>query len=281
MSNGIALGREHGRLCDFLRGRQDEIIKTWTERVRSLSPAYELSDSAIVDHLPALLGLIADYVESVHTGRSVSFEELAKAHAVDRLGRGFDFDLIVKEYAFLRRTVLDLWESTVGPSIDLAELRQLDAAFDEAVAQSALRYARARERLLKALDRVSEAALTSVDVDAFLAGLLQATLDGTESVDTVVILLRDGDMLRVRAAVGLEEELRHGFCTRVGEGFAGQIAADGRPAFLRDASSDPLVTSPKLRARGIHALYGVPMERDGRVIGVAHIGSVTAFEFSD
>ena len=281
MSNGIALGREHGRLCDFLRGRQDEIIKTWTERVRSLSPAYELSDSAIVDHLPALLGLIADYVESVHTGRSVSFEELAKAHAVDRLGRGFDFDLIVKEYAFLRRTVLDLWESTAGPSIDLAELRQLDAAFDEAVAQSALRYARARERLLKALDRVSEAALMSADVDAFLAGLLQATLDGTESVDTVVILLRDGDMLRVRAAVGLEEELRHGFCTRVGEGFAGQIAADRRPAFLRDASSDSLVMSPKLRARGIHALYGVPMERDGRVIGVAHIGSVTAFEFSD
>jgi len=281
VSNGIALGREHGRLCDFLRGRQDEIIKTWTERVRSLSPAYELSDSAIVDHLPALLGLIADYVESVHTGRSVSFEELAKAHAVDRLGRGFDFDLIVKEYAFLRRTVLDLWESTAGPSIDLAELRQLDAAFDEAVAQSALRYARARERLLKALDRVSEAALMSADVDAFLAGLLQATLDGTESVDTVVILLRDGDMLRVRAAVGLEEELRHGFCTRVGEGFAGQIAADRRPAFLRDASSDSLVMSPKLRARGIHALYGVPMERDGRVIGVAHIGSVTAFEFSD
>src|SRR5262249_23703943 len=78
--------RERGGVCDFLRNRQEEIIETWTQRVRSLSPAYELSDSAIVDHLPALLGLIADYVESVHTGRSVSFEQLAKAHAVDRLG---------------------------------------------------------------------------------------------------------------------------------------------------------------------------------------------------
>ena len=281
MTDTAALQREHGRLCDFLRSRRDDIVKTWTQRVRSLSPAHELSDSAIVDHLPALLGLIADYVESVHTGQSVSFEQLAKAHAVDRLGRGFDFDSIVKEYAFLRRAVLDLWESTVGPSIDLAELRQLDAAFDEAVAQSALRYARARERLLKALDRVSEAALTSDDLDAFLERLLQATLDGTESVDTVVILLRDGDVLRVRAAVGLEEELRPGFSIRMGEGFAGLIATDRRPAFVRDASIDPLVISPGVRARGIHALYGVPMERDGHVIGVAHIGSITAFEFSD
>jgi len=276
-----AVGREYGRLCDFLRNRQDEIITTWTRRVRSLSPAYELSDSAIVDHLPALLGLIADFVESVHTGRSVSFEQLAKAHAVDRLGRGFDFDLIVKEYGFLRRTILDLWESHVGPTIDLAELRQLDAAFDEAVAQSALRYARARERLLKALDRVSEAALTSDDLDAFLGRLLQATLDGTESVDTVVILLREGDVLHVRAAVGLEEDLTREFSTRVGEGFAGQIAAERRPAFVRDASIDPVVVSPVVRTHGIHALYGVPMERDGYVIGVAQIGSLTAFEFSD
>lgn len=273
--------REPGRLCDFLRSRLDQIISTWTDRVRALSPAHELSDSAIIDHLPQLLGLIADYVESVHTGQSVSFERLAKAHAVDRLGRGFDFDLIVKEYALLRRTILDLWESDIGPSIDLAELRNLEAAFDEAVGQSALRYAQAREKLLKALDRVSEAALTSNDLDGFLEELLRATLDGTESVDTVVILIRDGDVLRVRAAVGLGEDLQSGFSTRVGEGFAGRIAAERRPAFVRDASIDPLVISTALRARGIHALYGVPMERDGHVIGVAHIGSLTAFEFSD
>src|SRR5262249_32910115 len=62
-----------------------------------MSPAQELSETAIVDHLPKIPGLIADYVEAIHTGRSVSLEQLAKAHAVDRLGRGFDFDLIVRE----------------------------------------------------------------------------------------------------------------------------------------------------------------------------------------
>jgi len=246
-----------------------------------MSPAQELPESAIVDHLPKILGVVADYVEAVQTGRSISLEQLAKAHAIDRLGRGFDFDLIVKEYAALRGTILDLWESEVGASIDLAEVRTLQAAFDEAVAQSALRYAQAREKLVKALDRVSEAALTSSDLDAFLHELLRVTLEGTESVDTGVVLLRDGDVLRVRAAVGLEEELRSGSVIRVGEGFVGEIAATSRPAFVRDASDDPLVTSPVIKAQGVHAMYGVPMARDGEVIGVAHIGSLSAFEFSD
>ena len=281
MPDGGGLQREFGRLCDFLRGRRDAIITSWTQRVRSLSPAHELSESALADHLPAILSLIADYVESVRTGRSVSFEKLAKAHAVDRLGRGFDFDLIVREYGFLRGAILDLWESEVGPSIDVAELRQLDAAFDEAVTQAALRYAQSREKLLKALDRVSEAALTSANLDAFLEGLLRASLAGMESVDTCVVLLREGDTLRVRAAVGIEEELNREYSVRVGEGIAGHIAAEGRPVFVRDASVDPLIVSPAIRGRGVHALYGVPMVREGRVIGVAHMGSLSAFEFSD
>ena len=92
--------------------------------------------------------------------------------------------MIVQEYALLRRAILDLWESEVGPSIALADLRSLEAAFDEAVTQSAKRYAQAREKRLRALDRVSEAALTSTNLDPFLDGLLRATLEGTESADT-------------------------------------------------------------------------------------------------
>src|SRR5262245_14354782 len=281
MSDGLDLQRDRGRLGDFLRSRQDAIIRTWTQSVRAFSPAHELSESMITDHLPAILGLIAEYVDFVHMGRSVSFEKLAKAHAVDRLGRGFDFDLIVKEYGLLRRTILDLWESEVGPSIDVRELRQLNAAFDEAVTQAALRYAESREKLLKALDRVSEAALTSANLDAFLKGLLRVSLDGMESVDTCVVLLREGDRLRVRAAVGIEEELDREYSIRMGEGIAGHIAAERRPVFLRDASVDPLVVSPAIKGRGVHALYGVPMMRDGEVIGVAHMGSLIAFEFSE
>lgn len=271
----------HPRLQDFLRSRQDEIIRDWADRVRALSPARELSVAAIVDHLPLILTRIADLVESAHNGQMVSLGDLPRSHAVDRLGRGFDLDQIVTEYRLLRTSILNLWEQHVGLTVNLAEFRNLDEAVDESISQAAKRYAQARERLLKALDRVSEAALGPGDLDTFLRDLLQATLHGTESVDTAVVLLREGDVLRVRAAVGIEDELHREYSITVREGFAGHVASEGSPVFLPHASTDPVVTSPAIRARGVRALYGVPLLRDGKVIGVAHIGSLTAHEFSD
>ena len=271
----------HSRLSDFLRTHQAEIVGIWMDRARTLSPAAGLSDAAIVDHLPQILTQIAEVVASAHTGRTVSLGTLPKDHAVDRLGRGFDLDQIVTEYNLLRRSILDLWEARVEATIDLGELKHLDIAFDESIRQSAARYAQSREKLLKALDRVSEAALGSGDLDMFLRDLLRATLDGTASVDTAVVLLREGNLLRVRAAVGLEEDLGQLPPVKIGDGFAGLVAAEQQPVFLRDAATDPRVTSEVIQNKGVRALYGVPLVRDGKVIGVAHIGSLTAFEFSE
>src|SRR2546429_451486 len=76
------------RLHDFLRGHQDQIVNDWTQRMRVLSPARDLADFAIIDHLPEILRRIADVVQSVHGGKQVALGELPKKHAVDRLGRG-------------------------------------------------------------------------------------------------------------------------------------------------------------------------------------------------
>lgn len=269
------------RLSDFIRTRRDDIVADWASRVRALSPAREMSATAIIDHLPVILARVADMVEAAQTGARASLGDLPHRHALDRLGRGFDFDQIVIEFNLLRRSILDLWAVDVGAGIDVRELRLLGDAFDGALAESAAKYASAREKVLKALDRVSEAALGSADLDVFLQNLVVSMLTGTEAVDTCVILLREGDVLRVRAASGLEEELRNGFFVRIGEGFAGQVAAESQPVFLRHAADDPRVKSPFVRAKGVRALYGVPLKREDRVIGVAHIGSLTAFEFSE
>jgi hypothetical protein len=146
------------RLRHFLRARQEDIIDDWKARMRALSPARDLSDTAIIDHLPQILVRMGDIVESVHTGRPVTIADLAADHAVDRLARGFDLDQIVTEFSLLRRSILDLWKSTMGAAIDISELGNLDLAFDESIRQSVMRYASGRERLLKALDRISEAA---------------------------------------------------------------------------------------------------------------------------
>ena len=272
---------ERVRLPEFLRRHQDEIIANWTERMRSLSPAREQSDAAIRDHLPKILSRMADAVRSDQTDTSVSLGRLPEDHVVDRLGLGFDLDQIVTEYGLLRCSILDLWEVLVGPTLDLSEFRNLDVAFDEAVRQATVRHAERREKLLKALDRISVAALGSSDLDTFLEHLLRATLESTQAVDTAVVLLRENDTLRVRAAVGLEKKLQHVFSISAHEGVVGEVAATGQPVFIRHASEDPRIKSPIVREKGIRAFYVVPLMRDGQVAGVAEIGSLTAFEFSE
>ncbi|HEX5280077.1 MAG TPA: ATP-binding protein [Micropepsaceae bacterium] len=269
------------RLSDFLRLNRSEIIAECSSRLRALSPARELSERAIVDVLPRILERIADMTEAGDTQREATLEEVPKQHAANRLQRGFDLDEIVMEYGLLRRTILDIWEARVAGRIALSEVRQFHAAFDESVKQSAIQYPHARKKLLRALDRVSETTLTSANLDPFLENLLEVVLDGTQAVDSCAILLREGDLLRAHAAVGLEQDVVDAYSLKIGEGFAGHVAQQRRPITLRHASADPIVTSPVIRRAGMRALYGVPMLRDDDLIGVAHIGSKSAFEFSE
>src|SRR5436190_23896818 len=92
ISRTAGLEPPHLALWKFLRARQNQIVVDWAQRMRSLSPAHDLSDAAIVDHLPQIVGRIADLIESMHTGKTVSPGDLPKDRAVDRLGRGFDLD---------------------------------------------------------------------------------------------------------------------------------------------------------------------------------------------
>jgi len=251
--------KSDGRLCEFIRTNRDALIADWTERVRQMSPAAELSRTALVDHLPDILARLAEMVESVHTGKTVTLADVPKKHAVDRLARGFDLEEVIKEFSLLRQCTLALWERTVGSSITVMELRRLDAALDQSIADSTVSFARARERMLRAVDNISDAALGTADLEAFLQKVLQATLETTEAVDAAAVFLREGDVLRLRAAVGIEEDL----------------------SLIRHAATDPTLKSQRIEDKGIRALYEVPLSHAGSVIGVAYIGSRTAAEFSE
>ncbi|OJT20622.1 hypothetical protein BO221_32075 [Archangium sp. Cb G35] len=272
------------RLCDFIRKYRAQVLETWAGEACLLPGARRLSRPRLLDHLPALLDRIANVVETVHTGEHDTLEEYPEEHALDRLDAGFDLEQVAREYALLRTCILRLYDEHVGErntGVLVREVLRFNQAFDTAVITAVTRYARARERTLVALDRLSEVALGTEDLDRFLPRLLRVILESTESVDTLALLLRDGDTLRVRASVGLGEEQSTGFSLKMGEGFAGTIAAERRPKELRTAATDPLVKNPVLRARNIQALYGVPMLDGEQVVGVAHMGSRTAHEFSN
>ncbi len=274
------------RLCDFIRAHHRLILEEWERAVRLQPCAQGLSRPQLLDHMPELLERVANVVETLHTGEQRGLEDTPETHALHRLDAGFELQEVVGEYALLRTCVLRRYRQHLAaagardPVELLEEVERLHRTFDEAISSAIARFARARERTLVALDRMAEAALGSEDLDAFLPRFLRVLLETTEAVDSVSLLLREGNTLRARASVGLEEEVAACFTLQVGEGFSGTIAAERRPLELRAAASDPLVKSPFLRARGTRALYGVPLLHDEDVIGVAHMGSRTAFEFS-
>jgi putative methionine-R-sulfoxide reductase with GAF domain len=143
--------------------------------------------------------------------------------------------------------------------------------------QAAASEARAR---LRDLQSITDAALSRLDDHDFLPVLLDRARDILDA-DTAAVLLLDSPsgQLVAAAAAGLEEEVRQGVRIPVGRGFAGRVAATGRPVIL-DHVDPTTVLNPILTAKGIRSLLGVPLIAGGRVIGVLHVGSLRPREFT-
>jgi GAF domain-containing protein/anti-sigma regulatory factor (Ser/Thr protein kinase) len=144
--------------------------------------------------------------------------------------------------------------------------------------RSAREKAERASRRLEALQRVTDAGLASLSEKELLQELLQRISEILD-VDTVAILLLEGDALHARAAKGIEEEVEQGVRIPVGLGFAGRIAAERRAITIADVDHADIL-NPILREKGIRSLLGVPLLVQGRVIGVLHVGSLTPREFS-
>src|SRR5205085_635021 len=111
---------------------------------------------------------------------------------------------------------------------------------------------------LRRLEVITEAALSHLSLNELLDVLL-VRLREMLGAETAEVMLLRGDELHPRAALGGEARPS----TKVGEGFAGQIAKSGRP-LTRD---------------GENALLGVPLTAAGEVIGVLTVGAAAPREF--
>jgi signal transduction histidine kinase len=136
------------------------------------------------------------------------------------------------------------------------------------------------EERLRRLQALTDAALSSLELDELLDALLERSRALLEA-DTCAILLLDEERneLVARAAVGIEEEVEQGVRIPVGRGFAGRVASERRPVILEDVEHAD-VLNPILREKGIKSLLGVPMLGRGNVIGVLHVGTLTRRVFT-
>jgi GAF domain-containing protein len=269
------------KLSEFLRAHREQILDAWEHDVRALPKARPLERPFLRDHLPELLDRIALLCEERASGRisgTAAPRRAAEIHAFTRLDQGFDLDEVALEYSMLRKRILLLLDEQPGRPPP-GEVAFLNVCLDRALALALEAYARFQQRTLRALDRISEVAFQGgATVQTVLDGFI-GVLVSAAAVDSVSILLRQGNVLRMRAVVGLD--VPPGTSLQVGEGFAGRIAATRKPMLLRSASEDPLVERDHLQKSGIRALYGVALAIGDEVIGVAYMGSKTAYDFSD
>ena len=133
----------------------------------------------------------------------------------------------------------------------------------------------------QAFDRLTASMPGYTSLEDFLSELLDR-IRGLLAADTAAVLLLDEarGVLLARAAKGIEEEVRVGVQVPLGRGFAGRVAAEGRPVVLQHVHRGDVV-NPILVQRGICALLGVPIQLEGRVIGVMHVGTLVPRTFTD
>jgi serine phosphatase RsbU (regulator of sigma subunit)/anti-sigma regulatory factor (Ser/Thr protein kinase) len=139
----------------------------------------------------------------------------------------------------------------------------------------------ASEHLAQSVRKLTDASLGYLSLEEMLSELLERVRAGL-GVDTAAVLLldHDRDVLVARAAKGIEEEVREGVQLPLGRGFAGRIAAEGRPRVIEDVDRAEIL-NPLLRQRGIRSLLGVPLHVEDRVIGVLHVGTLRPRAFDE
>ncbi|HUJ25838.1 MAG TPA: ATP-binding protein, partial [Myxococcales bacterium] len=266
---------------DFLRERHEEIIARWEAQVRRLRPAKFLNRPTLLDHIPDFLRELADFVSQAREDHDAAPPQgFPVVHAVERLDVGYDLTEVVGEYRILRQCITALAQSDGTPALFSAELPRLHDAIDLAISASVARYHQVRERTLKALDRISTAALGERSIEQFLPRTLSALLETTPSIDGASILLLEDDRLVVRASAGLAAAPGASCSLKLGECFAGAVWKAGEPILSRDAEHDPRVTTDTIRKQGTRAMYGVPLHFGDQMVGVALMGSTSTYAFS-
>ena len=112
--------------------------------------------------------------------------------------------------------------------------------------------------------------------------LLETLMDRVRAAlatDTATVLLcSDGSVLRVRASLGLEEEVRDGVEIPIGKGISGTVAVRREAVIVDDVRRVPVV-SPALHR--LHSMMVAPLVVEGDLLGVFHTGTLGPRTFAD
>lgn len=180
------------RLADFILSNVEPILAGWEIFARSIGAGEHLDQLALRDHAGQILQATARDMKSPQTvagrakkskGQNLSREDdeldgASDAHAVDRLGLGFDMLEVMSEYRALRASVLQLWHDS-APGADERDVDDLtrfnesiDQSLSKAVASYTKRVDQARDMFLAILSHDLRNPLHSIGMTAHMVPLV-------------------------------------------------------------------------------------------------------------
>ena len=169
----------------------------------------------------------------------------------------------------------------IGTCTDIDDVKRLEADRAHLLSreQAARIQAEATVSMLRRLEMVTDTALSGVTLETLLDALTEPLRLALESDTATILLLEDGGQYLVQSVShGLREQIDDPVRIPVGAGVAGQIAARDNGLIIDDLTAVDVVNSA-LRD-SVRSLAGVPLNVDGRLIGVIHVGSVRPHYFT-
>lgn len=138
-----------------------------------------------------------------------------------------------------------------------------------------------KSRELEALQWVTDPSLARQGLEDLLQCLLERMV-AIMGAHAGAILLLDPQRheLVLRKALGVSAEQAVGFRVRLGEDFAGRVAAHNTVLWVRNAQDDPSVSSPYIQRSQVRGVIGAPMRIEREVIGVVQVDFIEAKEFT-
>ena len=124
------------------------------------------------------------------------------------------------------------------------------------------------EHELMALYEIGKAVNSTLDLDEVLKLIVSETLMLFRADAGSIMLLNDDNVLTIKAAQGLSDDIVKKTRVRLGEGIAGWVAKTGKDLLLDGKVKDPRFTNLVDRKEKIPSSLCVPLKCKGKVIGV-------------
>jgi len=260
------------------------ILERWAEAAQKTASARGLSRPELMNIMEVYLAALVDPDGHVPSSRQL---ELVEGHVASRLRHGFDLAELQSEFALLGRCIFQAW-AAVPPEercdpLEVDRILEIVHASTVLVSDMFVRHLLDDAQSEKRFFRLIRQAFTGEPSDALrrsptLAERLDAAMPIVMEAlraATAAILLREPrtEKLVMTASAGLADERLTRYARSLApSSFAGKIASREETTTLLDAETTELDVTDKLRHSGIHALLGVRIPLQHRLLGVMYVG---------